>query len=194
MFQRTLTALCLGSALLLAACVNNTVAPPEDIAAMRFESAEAPFVSLITMVNDKSNGGEHSALLINGSQQILYDPAGTFRHSRVRRSEDIMYGMTEGLNDYYNSYHARFGYFVQVQKLAISLEQADAMIARAQAEGAVPKLTCGRATSDILNDFPQFAHIRTTYFPGRIMKKFGAIDGVQTTIIREDDIGQNYTN
>ncbi len=184
--------LLLAASLFLTACVNNTVAPPAEIAAMHIENDQTPFISLITMINTNSNGGEHSALLINGSQQILYDPAGTFRHSRVLRSEDVMYGMTPGLADYYNSYHARFGYYVKIQKLEISLEQADAMIIRTQAEGAVPKLTCGRATSEILNDFPQFAHIRTTYFPGRVMRLFGEVEGVVTTEVHEDDIGQNY--
>lgn len=192
MFKRILTATTLSASLFLVACVNNTIAPPAEVAAARFVNEEPPFVSLITMINTKTNSGEHSALLINGSQQVLYDPAGTFRHSRALRSDDIMYGITPGLADYYNSYHARFGYYVKIQKLSISLEQADAMIRRTQAEGAVPKLTCGRATSDILNDFPQFAHIGTTYFPGSVMTQFGKVAGVETTIVREDDIGKNY--
>ncbi|MBL4806686.1 MAG: hypothetical protein JKY31_05270 [Rhodobacteraceae bacterium] len=192
MFNRILIAISLGASLFLTGCVNNTVLPAAEIEAARFVNDDTPFISLITMINTNSNGGEHSALLINGSQQILYDPAGTFRHSRTLRSEDIIYGMTPGLADYYNSYHARFGYYVKVQKLNISLEMADALIARTQAEGAVPKLTCGRATSDILNDFAPFSHINTTYFPGRVMRLFDQIEGVDVTIVREDDIGQNY--
>ena len=188
MFKYTILAV----SLFLAACVNNSIAPPEEIAAARVITDEAPSISLITMINDNSGGGEHSALLINGSQQILYDPAGTFRHSRVLRSADVMYGITPPMADYYNSYHARFGYYVKIQKLDLSLAQADALIARTQAEGAVPKLTCARATSDILNDFPQFAHIRTTYFPGRVMRLFGEVEGVVTVEVHEDDIGQNY--
>ena len=192
MLKRILAVFGLGSALLLAGCVNNSVFPPEEIAAARIETSDAPFISLVTMINENSGGGEHSALLINGSQQIMYDPAGSFRHSRVLRSDDVMYGMTPGLVDYYNSYHARFGYYVKIQKLDISLEQADALIIRAQAQGAVPKLTCAIATSDILNDFPLFAHINNTFLPGRVMRLFGQIDGVETTFVREDDIGQNY--
>jgi len=192
MFKRLLIAFSLGASLFLGACVNNSVFPPEEIASMRVVTDEAPFISLITMVNDKSGGGEHSALLINGSQQVLYDPAGSFRSSRVIRSEDMIYGMTPELVDYYNSYHARFGYYVKIQKLAISREQADALIIRAQAEGAVPKLTCAIATTNILGDFAMFDSIGRTILPGRQMRRFGALPGVETTLVREDDIGQNY--
>ncbi len=192
MFKRLFIAFSLGASLFLGACVNNSTYPAEEIASMRVVTEAAPFVSLITMVNDKSGGGEHSALLINGSQQVLYDPAGSFRHSRVLRSDDMMYGMTPGLVDYYNSYHARFGYYVKIQKLEISRELADALIARAQAEGAVPKLTCSIATTNILSDFDMFASIGKTFLPGRQMRRFGALPGIEETIIREDDIGQNY--
>lgn len=192
MFKRIFVAAALSTTLLLSACVSSLVSSPEEVAAARTVSEEPPFISLITMINSNSNGGEHSALLINGSEQVLYDPAGTFRHSRVLRSDDVMYGMTPALNDYYNSYHARFGYYVKVQKLEITLAEADALIARTKQEGAVPKLTCALATSDILNDFPQFAHINTTYFPGRVMRLFGEIEGVETFEVHEDDIGQNY--
>jgi len=104
----------------------------------------------------------------------------------------MIYGMTPDLVDYYNSYHARFGYFVQIQKLAISREQADALILRAQAEGAVPKLTCAIATTNILSEFATFDSIGRTFLPGRQMRKFGELAGVETTIVREDDIGKNY--
>ncbi len=180
------------SAVLLAGCVNKDFAPVEAVAAARVATQDAPFVALVSMVNERSDGSEHSALLINGSQQVIYDPAGTFEHSKLPRRDDVIYGVTPDYADYYNSYHARFGFYVEVQKLEISLEMADALIARAQAEGAVPKLTCAIATSNILNDFEPFAQINTTIFPGRVRKLFSRIDGVETTIIREDDIGQNY--
>ena len=61
-----------------------------------------------------------SALLINGSQQVLYDPAGTFTHPDLPRRGDIHYGMTPRYVDYYERYHARFDYFVEAQKVPIS--------------------------------------------------------------------------
>ncbi len=193
--MRALTAaVLLGVSLILSACANPNAgtAPAEDIAASRFANPEPAYISLLTMVNSNSGFGEHAALLINGSQQIIYDPAGSFRHSQLPRRDDVVYGITPRYADYYNSYHARFGYYVKVQRLEITREQADAMIAASIARGSVPKLWCATAISDVLNDFPQFADIRPTFFPGAIMKRFADIAGVETTIISEDDIGQNY--
>lgn len=194
--MRALTAaLALGFSLILSACANPNAgtAPADEIVASRFANPEPAYISLLTMVNSNSGFGEHAALLINGSQQIIYDPAGSFRHSELPRRDDVVYGVTPLYADYYNSYHARFGYYVRVQRLEITRAQADAMIAASIARGSVPKLWCASAIADVLDDFPQFSDIRPTFFPGAIMKRVANIPGIVTTEIREDDIGQNYT-
>ena len=183
----------LGALLLGAGCANNSgTAPVEEISAAQFNNPAPASISLLTMVNARSDFGEHSALLINGSQQVIYDPAGTFRHSQLPRRDDMVYGITPRFADYYNSYHARFGFYVKIQTLDISREQADQMIATAQARGHVGKLFCASAVSDVLNDYPQFASIKETLFPGAIMKRVASLEGVNTTFVRENDIGQNY--
>ncbi len=179
--------------LLLASCGSiERMAPIAEVSAAQVRTSAPASVSLITMVNDRSGFGEHSALLINGSQQIIYDPAGSFRHSDLPRRNDVVYGITPQFADYYNSYHARFGYYVQVQTLSISLEQADAMIASSEARGHVGKLFCAVAVSDVLNDYPQFTEVKGTMFPGAIMKQLAEMEAIDTLIVREDDIGQNY--
>jgi len=179
----------------LSACsTNRTTATPAEVAAARHVEPSAPFVALLTMVNSESEFGEHSALVINGRQMVIYDPAGSFQEERVGlvRAEDVLYGVRPELVSYYNSYHARNGYFVRMQQIYITVEEANALIAGVQARGAVPQLTCGIAVSDVLNDLPRFASIRTTIMPGGVMRRFGRIDGVVTTDIIEDDVGQNY--
>ena len=187
------SAVLLGISLFITGCASNSgTAPAEDISAAAFSNPAPASVSLITMVNARSEFGEHSALLINGSQQVIYDPAGSFRHPDLPRRNDMVYGITPRYARYYNSYHARFGYYVKVQTLAISRAEADEMITAAQARGHVPKLFCATAISDVLNDFPQFADIPVTFFPGAIMKRVARNEAVDTVIVREDDIGQNY--
>jgi len=181
-------------AALTACTTNKTTATPAEVVAARHVEPTPPFVALLTMVNSKSGAGEHSALVINGSQMVIYDPAGSFQEERVGlvRAEDVLYGVRPELVSYYNSYHARNGYFVRMQRLDISAVEAEQLIAGAQARGAVPQLTCGIAVSDILNDLPRFSNIRTTIVPGGVMRRFGQIDGVVATDIIEDDVGQNY--
>ncbi len=193
--MRALTAaILLGLTLIVSGCVNPNAgtALPAEIAASRAANPEPASITLLTVINGRSDFGEHSALLINGSQQVIYDPAGSFRHSQLPRRDDVVYGITPRYAAYYNSYHARFGYYVKVQKLEISRAQADAMIAAAIERGSVPKLWCATAISDVLNDFPQFAAIKPTFFPGAIMKRFAEVPGVVTSEVRENDIGQNY--
>ncbi|MGR3722659.1 hypothetical protein [Abyssibius alkaniclasticus] len=179
----------------LSACsINRTTATPAEVSAAAFVNPAPPFVAVLTMMNSKSDFGEHSALVINGSQMVIYDPAGSFQEERVGlvRAEDVIYGVRPEIVDYYNSYHARNGYYVRMQRLDITAEEAEVLIAKAEARGAVPQLVCANATSDILNDLPRFSSINNTYFPGAVMRRFGRIEGVETTDIIEDDIGQNY--
>ena len=127
--------LALTAAASLAGCEVYQPASSDAIARARYVSPEPPSVTLVSMVNTRSGRSAHSGLLINGSQQVLYDPAGTFTHPDLPRRGDIHYGMTPRFVDYYERYHARFDYFVEAQKVPISRAAADQLIANAQAAG-----------------------------------------------------------
>ena len=101
----------------LAGCETYRPASFEEIARARYVSPEPPSVTLMSMVNTRSGRSAHVGLLINGSEQVLYDPAGTFTHPDLPRAGDIHYGMTPRYVDYYERYHARFDYFVEAQKV-----------------------------------------------------------------------------
>lgn len=183
------------SLVILSACVSEAEkAPPassKQIADAIYVSSEPTSVTLLTMVNENGDFGEHSGLLINASQQVLYDPAGTFRHSTAPHARDVNYGMHPGLVQYYKSYHARRGYYVVTQEIEVTPEIAELIFQRSIAQGTTSKLHCGISISSVLNGLPMFADIPTTYYPGKIMNGFGAVSGVDTTYVYEDDEGQN---
>ena len=187
--RRALLALVAAAA--LAGCEVYAPATPEAIMAARYESPEPPSVTLLSMVNDSSGRSEHAALLINGAQQVLYDPAGTFTHPDLPRAGDIHYGMTPRYVDYYERYHARFGYFVEADRLPISRADADQLIADAQAEGQQMKMMCSLAVADVLRPLPQFQGVTKSIWPEGIRADFKRMPGVTTRYVREDDIGQN---
>ena len=110
--------LALGALLALAGCEFYTPATPDEVARARYVSDEPASVTLISMVNERSGRSAHAGLLINGSQQVLYDPAGTFSHPDLPRAGDVHYGMTPRYVDYYERYHARFDYYVEAQQSA----------------------------------------------------------------------------
>jgi hypothetical protein len=178
-------------ALLLAGCEVYQPASPEEIARARYVSSDPPSVTLLSMVNTGSGRSAHAALLINGSQRVLYDPAGTFTHPALPRAGDIHYGMTPRYVDYYERYHARFDHFVQAQKVYVDRATADELIANAQREGQKLKMECALAVADVLEPVPPFQGVRKTFFPETVREDFARIAGVENSYVYEMDVGKN---
>jgi hypothetical protein len=121
--------LALVAAPLLAGCEIYEPASPEEISRASYVSSEPPSVTLVSMVSTRSGRSAHSALLINGSERVLYDPAGTFTHPDLPRRGDIHYGITPRFLDYYERYHARHSHFVHSQTVYVSRATADQVLA-----------------------------------------------------------------
>jgi hypothetical protein len=183
--------LALTAAVALAGCEAYRPASPEDIDRARYVSDQPPSVTLISMVNNRSGRAAHAALLINGSERVLYDPAGTFTHPDLPRREDIHYGMTPRYVDYYERYHARFSHYVEAHEVPISRAKADQLIANAKAEGKVMKAHCALAVADVLQPVPPFENVSRSYFPEELRADFAAMTGVRTRFVREVDVGKN---
>ena len=66
------------------------------------------------------------------------------------------------------------------------------VIARAKARGAVPKAHCANSISAILRDVPGFESLGITFFPNRLADQFGALPGVTTRVITDDDADDNH--
>lgn len=179
------------AAMALWGCAQNIQDPIEAVERAAYVSDQAPYISVLTMVAYDGDDGAHSAILANGSQVALYDPAGTFDHPSLAERGDVFYGMTPVMEEVYKLYHARNSHFVVEQRLAVSREMADAMIARMQAQGPSPKMLCGKNISEVLRSFEQFSNVPQTYYPGKIMRAFADVPGVQTFRTEEDDVGQN---
>jgi hypothetical protein len=182
---------CLLAVLALSGCEVYRPAEPDAIARARYRSDAPASVTLLSMVNAEDGRSAHIGLLINGSQQVLYDPAGTFTHPDLPRRGDIHYGMTPRFVDYYQRYHARFDYFVEAQRVPVSRAEADQMIANAEARGQVMKMQCAIATADVLQPLPRFAHVRKSFFPEALRQDFAAMDGAEIHYVYESDVGKN---
>jgi hypothetical protein len=175
----------------LAGCEVYRPADPDAIARARYVSETPASVTLMSMVSRSTGRSAHVGLLINGSQQVLYDPAGTFTHPDLPRAGDIHYGMTPRFVDYYERYHARFDYFVEIQKVPISRAAADQLIVNAQGEGQSMKMTCALAAADVLQPVPPFQNVSRSIFPEALRQDFSAMPGVEIRYVQESDVGQN---
>ncbi len=166
-------------------------APDEEVARARFVSDEPPSITLITVINNNTGGGAHTALLINGSQRVIFDPAGTWYHPYLPERNDVHYGMSDAAVAFYIDYHTRQSYRTITQKVYVTREVADIAIREAEAYGAVPKGMCSISTTTILANVPGFESIRSTWFPKALMRDFAALPGVETETFIDNDPDDN---
>lgn len=178
--------------LALAACGAEPVwAPDEAVARAHYVTGEPPSITLFTVVRKSGNEGAHSGLMIDGSQRVMFDPAGTWQHPTVPERNDLHYGITEQMRKFYIDYHARETYDVIEHKVFVSPEVAELAIRRAEAYGAVNKAFCGNSVSDILKGLPGFESVPRTFFPNKIMRAFAELPGVTTKIHHDGDPDNN---
>ena len=177
----------------LASCgADNKYASDADVAAARFVAEGPTSLTLFTVINNRSQTGAHSSLLINGSQRVIFDPAGTWYSNTVPERHDLHYGMTDRMLAFYLDYHARITYRVVEQTIVVTPQTAALVLARAQAHGAVPKAGCANSIAAILRLVPGFEGIRQTYFPRELSKSFGKLPGVTERTITDKDDDNNH--
>lgn len=176
----------------LAACGGRPVwAPDEEIAHRMVVTGEPAYLELKTMVHNRSGRGGHSALLINGSQLVMWDPAGRWHHSWAPERNDVVYGLTPALLKLYDSFHARNTHHVVSQRIHVAPEVAERAMALAVQAGPAADATCARTTSAILRQLPGFEDIEPTWYPHKLMEQFARRPGVQTRRYYENDVGKN---
>lgn len=177
----------------LSACVGESkFAPQAEVDAARFVAGPPTSITLYTVVNNKTGAGAHSGLLINASERVMFDPAGSFQHPKVPERNDVHYGMTDRIVNFYIDYHARETYRVVEQTVLVPPGVAELVKQRAEAYGAVPKGQCSYSTTNILSGVPGFESIGSTWFPVKLSERFGKLPGVKARTITDDDADKNH--
>jgi hypothetical protein len=183
----------LAVALTLSACgAEPKWASEEAVQKARFVSDEPPSLTLYTVINVRSGAGAHTGLVINGSERLIFDPAGTWKHPYLPERNDVHFGMTDKMILFYIDYHARETFYVIEQKLPVSAGTAELVMARAKAYGAVPKAMCAQSVSSILRGVPGFESLPQTYYPKILSDEFAKLPGVTTRKITDDDADNNH--
>jgi predicted small lipoprotein YifL len=186
--------LCLAALLTLAACgtAEPTWAPDDAVASARYDHPGPKTITLFTVLATRNNAGAHAGLMINGSQRVMFDPAGTWRHPQLPERNDLHYGITPKMVDFYLDYHARETFYVVEQTIEVSPEVAELAISRVIAYGAVPKAQCTKSISAILGGLPGFESLPQTWFPKALMDAFGTLPGVKSRTITDSDANDNH--
>ena len=176
----------------LAACSSqppSAQATDEIIAQTAYREAGPATLTLITMINNGSQAGAHTALMINGSQRVIFDPAGSFRNERVPRRDDVLYGIRPAVLAAYKGAHARSEYHIVLQTVEVKPEVAEQAIRLAIARGSVGDAQCAASTIALLRQLDGFSQMSNTLFPKRLMNNFATLPGVLTEKYYEDDEG-----
>jgi hypothetical protein len=191
---RLLRILCgLVVALAFAACgADSKWAPQEQVDAMRFVAGPPTYITLYTVVNTRTGSGAHSAILVNASERVIFDPAGTWYHPKLPERHDVHFGMSDKAVAFYLDYHTRITYNTIEQTIYVSPEVAELVLARVKAYGAVPKAMCTQATSSILRGVPGFESLPQTFYPRKLSEAFGRLPGVTTRVVTDDDADDNH--
>ena len=176
----------------LAACgADHTFAPQAEVDAARYVEGPPTYITLYTGVNDRNGSGAHSALLVNASQRVLFDPAGTYTHPRIPVQNDVHYGISDPVLASFLDFHARDTptekFHVIERKLYVSPQTAELILQRVQNNGAVPKAMCANSISALLKGVPGFESLSTSWFPVKLGESFGELPGVQTRIVTEEN-------
>lgn len=185
--------LCLAMLLALSACTAEPKwATDEAVTRAAYVHDGPPSVTLFTVINNRSQEGAHAALLINASQRVMFDPAGTWHHPRLPERNDVHFGMTPKMVNFYIDYHARESFRVIEQTVLVSPQVAQMVLERAKAYGAVPKAQCARSVGSILNGVPGFKSIPVSWYPKKVMEAFGRLPGVTQRTITDTDADSNH--
>jgi hypothetical protein len=185
--------LCLALVLSLAACgAEPEWATDAEVSRAVYVHDSPASITLFTVLNNRSNEGAHSGLLINGSQRVMFDPAGTWHHPDLPERNDLHFGMNDKALAFYIDYHARETFRVVEQTVFVTPAQADAAIRLAMSYGAVPKAQCTRSISSILQGVPGFEDTPGTWYPAKLMKAFGKRPGVIERTITDTDADNNH--
>lgn len=173
---------------LTAGCAVKHDPPVTDaqIANATYRHPAPPELTLYTMINNQNGSGAHTSLMINASQRVIFDPAGSFRDKAIIARNDVVYGATPYVEDVYTRFHARKTYHVVIQRLQVSPEVAEQALQLALGMGEVGDGQCAASTSQILSQLPGM-NVKPTMFPNKLMEQFGQAPLLSTQSLYEYD-------
>ncbi len=178
-----------GAPLALAACRGGEAiwAPDEQLRGKIYKSDGPRSITLYSMINTGSGNGAHSSLLIDASQTVMFDPAGSFKASVIPERNDVLFGISPRVEAFYISFHARDSYFVEGHRIEVSPAVAEQALRLVLSNGPEPKMACSLSSSRILKQLPGFETINTTLFPTKLRDQFAALPGVSVKRYYEND-------
>lgn len=193
--RRGLRAFLVAGALgVLAGCVDKTPqASDADMARLSYVSDDPPSLTLVTSISNRSGAGAHSALIINGPERAVFNPAGTWRHPLAPEQGDFHRNFSPGMEKWFFDYHARETFRIRAQTVEVPMSVAAQALEAARTYGSVPPAQCTRSITVILRDLPGFEDFPVSWFPLHASASFAELPGV-TTVLYTDDSPDDWSD
>ena len=177
----------------LSACgADNIWASDEAVRAARYVADEPPAITLFTVIGIPRGEGGHSALMINGSQRVIFDPAGSWNHPRIPERRDVLYGITPNFKNFYIDYHARSTYWVAEDTVIVTPDIAEQAIRSAEEQGSVNKSFCAVGTGSVLRRVPGFEDAPSGFSPIKLREWFLTLPNVTSRRHQDGDPANNH--
>ena len=154
--------------------------PVGDADLPRYRHPGSATVTLITVLSTRDGSGVHSALIVNGDQRVIFDPAGSLSHASLAERGDVIYGANPAIVDSYIDYHTRNTHDTVAQTRDVTDAVATDLLARVMQYGPVMQSFCAQSVSALLRSTAGFEGIRPTFFPKTLMESFSAQPGLRT--------------
>lgn len=164
-----------------------------EMAALAHVGAPPPSLTLVTSISNRDNSGAHSALIINGPERAVFNPAGSWRHPLAPEQGDFHRNFSPGMEKWFFDYHARETFRIRAQTVEVPLAVAAQALEAARSWGSVPPAHCTRAITTILSDLPGFESVGVTWFPLTASARFADLPGV-TTVMHTDDSPDDWSD
>ncbi|MDE4134268.1 hypothetical protein PXK00_14190 [Phaeobacter sp. QD34_3] len=178
-----------GSSMMLAGCSEQPQPNADEATLQRvaYSHPAPPSLTLYTMVNNRTGAGGHTSLMVNASERVIFDPAGSFYADVVPERNDVLYGITPAVERAYRGSHARSTHHVMVQEIPVTAEQAQLAYNLVVSNGRVPGAYCANATASVLKKIPGFEDIQVTFYPVKLADQIARLPGVETNRYYEND-------
>lgn len=177
----------------LAGCTAvSVVAPMEEVQRRAYAHPGPTSLTLYTVINNRSGAGAHTALMVSGSQRVLWDPAGSFYHPYAPERNDVLFGFTPNVQAVYIDYHARETFRIVEQTIEVPADVAERALLLVQEQGAASQATCSITTTNILRKLPGFEGFPASYYPVKTMQAFEKRTGVTGRTITDHDADDNH--
>lgn len=183
---RALAAACVLAAMLSGCADKTPQATDAEVARHHYVSDDPPSLTLVTSIRVQTGGGVHSALIINGPERAVFNPAGTWRHPDAPEQGDFHVGFSPAMEKWYFDYHARVTFDIHAQTIEVPPEVAAKALELARANGSVWPGQCTISIARILQQLPGFQDFPSTWQPSAAMNAFAKYPGVTERVYTDD--------